>query len=102
MERREECAARERLAHVLGLRVTDTSGMAVGVAVGRIITGTSVDLLVRRRRLFHRATYLRLPGAAIITAEHTLVYHPAAEQRRVNLAVVPTSSDGDPATGDAA
>ena len=68
MERREERAARERLAHVIGLPVTDPAGMTLGVVVGRIISGTTIDLLVRRRRLFHRSRYLRLQGAAITTS----------------------------------
>ncbi|HSP08457.1 MAG TPA: hypothetical protein VLU92_02530 [Candidatus Dormibacteraeota bacterium] len=102
MERREQGPPLERLADVIGLRVTDPAGTTLGVVVGRIRTGATIDLLVRGRRLFRRSRYLRLQGRAITAGEHTLVYHRATERRRVNLGVVETSGDGDPARGDAA
>ena len=101
MERREERAPRERLAHVIGLPVTDPAGMTLGVVVGRIISGATIDLLVRRRRLFHRSRYLRLQGAAITVSGRTLVYQRAAERHSVQLEVL-RGSPGDQPKGDAA
>jgi hypothetical protein len=101
MERRAERTSHERLAHVIGLPVTDPAGVALGVVVGRIISGATIDLLVRRRRLLHRSRYLRLQGAAITLSGRTLVYHRAAEQRGVRLEVL-RRSPGDHSTGDAA
>ena len=101
MERREERCPCERLAHVIGLPVTDPAGATLGVVVGRIVSGATIDLLVRRRRLFHRSRYLRLQGAAITGRGHTLVYHRAAERRDARLEVL-KGSPGDHSTGDAA
>ena len=90
MERREQLPPRERLADVIGLRVTDPAGMTLGLVVGRIISGTTVDLLVGRRRLFHRSTYMRLQGAAITADGPALIYHPPAAPGRTRLQVLPT------------
>jgi hypothetical protein len=101
MERREEGAPRESLAHVIGLPVTDPAGVTLGVVVGRIVSDATIDLLVRRRRLFHRSRYLRLRGAAITVAGRTLVYHGAAERRDARLQVL-RGGPGDHLKGDAA
>jgi hypothetical protein len=99
---RTERAPRERLAHVIGLPVIDSAGLTLGVVVGRIISGTTIDLLVRRRRLFHRSRYLRLQGAAITVSGRTLVYHPLGAPNTLRLEVVQTSGSGERPKGDAA
>ncbi len=101
MESREERAPRERLAHVMGLPVTDPIGMTLGVVVGRVLTGATIDLLVRRRRLFHRSRYLHLQGAGITVSGRTLVYHRPAERGSVRLEVL-RGTLGNHSTGDAA
>jgi hypothetical protein len=102
VEDRVERAPRERLADVIGLPVIDFAGLTLGVVVGRVISGATIDLLVRRRRLFHRSRYLRLEGAAITASGPTLVYHPPIARETVRLEVVQTGGPGKRARGDAA
>jgi hypothetical protein len=102
VEVRTERASRERLAHVIGLPVIEEAGLTLGVVVGRIISGTTIDLLVRRRHLFHRSRYLRLQGAAITVSGRTLVYHPLVAQHTLRLQLVQTSGSGEHTEGDAA
>ncbi len=97
-----ERAPRERLAQVIGLPVVDSAGVTLGVVVGRIISGSTIDLLVRRRRPFHRSKYLRLQGAAITASGRTLVYHQPIAAGLRRFEVIQPSGSGENASGDAA
>jgi hypothetical protein len=76
---------RQPLANVLGRRVVDAHGVDLGVVVGRILAGNTVDLLVRRRHVLRRSRYLRLEGDAVTVGGEGFVYHPHA----VDLSAVP-------------
>lgn len=102
MEDEVERAPRERLAQVIGLPVTDAAGLPLGVVVGRILSGTTIDLLVRRRRLFHRSRYLRLQGAAITVRGRTLVYDTLAASGAPRFEVIQLSEAGEHSAGGAA
>jgi hypothetical protein len=102
MEDREERAPRDRLANVVGSPVIDSAGVTLGDVVGRIISGATIDLLVRRRRLFHRSRYMRLQGAAITVSGRTLVYHRLVAPDTVKLEVIQTSGSEERAKGDVA
>ncbi len=93
--------ADQPLMRVIGRQVVDATGIPLGVVVGRIISGTTIDLLVRRRRLFHRSRYLRLRGAAISTGASALVYQPPVAAVPVRLEVLHAASD-DHVRGDVA
>ena len=92
MEERRESECPERLTNVIGSAVVDSAGVSLGVVVGRIISGTTIDLLVRRRRLFHRSRYMRLQGAAITSNDRVLVYHPTVVAATVKLEIVRAST----------
>jgi hypothetical protein len=102
MEDRVEGAPQERLEHVMRRVVIDPNGVRLGVVVGRILSGNTVDLLVRRRRLFHRSRFTRLQGAAVEVREQILVFHPPAPTASVRLDVVRERKPDDRETGDAA
>ena len=68
------------MAGLLGRHVVDAHGVDLGVVVGRILAGHTVDLLVRRRRVLRRSRYLRLEGDAITVSGEGFVYHPHAVQ----------------------
>jgi hypothetical protein len=91
----------ERMARAIGLPVLDSAGMMLGVVVGRIHSGTTIDLLVRRRRPFRRARHLRLDGTAISLSGRTLVYEPAGKGT-VRLEVLRPRGTGADVKGDAA
>jgi len=102
MEDRVEGAPQERLAHVIGRAVIDPNGVRLGVVVGRILSGSTVDLLVRRRRLLHRSRFMRLQGAAVEVGDRVLVFHPLAPTASVRLDVVRVRKPAGRETGDAA
>lgn len=79
---------RQPLANLLGRHVVEAQGVDLGVVVGRILAGNTVDLLVRRRRVLRRSRYLRLDGDAITVSGGQFVYHPHALQLRSWPAVV--------------
>lgn len=79
---------RQPLANLLGRHVVDAQGLDLGVVVGRILAGNTVDLLVRRRRVLRRSRYLRLDGDAITVSGERFVNHPQAVQLRALPAVV--------------
>lgn len=91
-----------RLADVIGRPVTDPAGAYLGTVVGRILSGSGVDLLVRRRRLLHRSLYMRLAGAATTVTDGIVVHHPPAASGSVRLEVVRATEPGDHLAGDAA
>jgi|GEM_PF-5411824 hypothetical protein len=95
-------ALRQPLASLIGLQVIDSASVSLGVVVGRVVGDSTVDLLVRRRRLFRRSRYLRLQGDAITMRGRTFVYHPRAVQRHVLPAVIQLTAPGHRARGDAA
>jgi hypothetical protein len=70
------------------MHVVDAQGIDLGVVVGRVLAGNTVDLLVRRRQALRRSRYLRLEGDAITVSGGRLVYHPQAVQLRGTPAVV--------------
>ena len=94
---------RQPLANLLGRHVVDAQGVDLGVVVGRILAGNTVDLLLRRRRVLRRSRYLRLEGDAITVSGEGFVYHPHAAELRVLSAVarVPAPARRTP-PGDAA
>jgi hypothetical protein len=102
MEDEVERAPREGLAQVIGLPVIDSTGVTLGVVVGRIISGATIDLLVRRRRLFHRSQYLRLQGTAITASGRTLLYQRPAAQGKPRFEVIQASEAGEHSAGGAA
>jgi hypothetical protein len=79
---------RQPLARLLGMYVVDAQGIDIGVVVGRVLAGNTVDLLVRRRRVLRRSRYLRLDGDAITVSGGRFVYHPHAVQLRGMPAIV--------------
>jgi hypothetical protein len=79
---------RQPLARLLGMHVVDAQGIDLGVVVGRVLAGNTVDLLVRRRRVLRRSRYLRLEGDAITVSGGRFVHHPQAVQLRAMPAVV--------------
>jgi hypothetical protein len=79
---------RQQLANLLGRHVVDAQGVDLGVVVGRILAGNTVDLLVRRRRVLRRSRFVRLGGDAITVSGERFVYHPHAVQLRSWPAVV--------------
>lgn len=81
-------AFRQPLARLTGAQVVDSAGTVVGVVVGRVLAGNDVDLLVRRRRLFHRSVYRRLEGDAITISGRRFVYDPDAIRSHVMSAIV--------------
>jgi hypothetical protein len=92
---------RRPLARLLGMPVVDDAGVRLGVVVGRILSGTGVDLLVQRRRLFHRSRYLRLRGDGINISGQTFVYRPPAEPTAMP-AVIRLTDRRSRSSGDAA
>jgi hypothetical protein len=102
MQRRTSGALRQPLAAILGRPVTTEAGTSLGVVVGRIMCGSTVDVLVRRRRLFHRSMYLRLSGDAITVNGHAFIHHPATAHQRSMPAVVHLITPGHRASGGAA
>jgi hypothetical protein len=79
---------RQPLANLVGRHVVDAQGVDLGVVVGRILAGHTVDLLVRRRRVLRRSRYLRLEGDAITVSAEGFVYHPHAVELSALPAVV--------------
>jgi hypothetical protein len=79
---------REPLARLLGRHVVDAQDVDLGVVVGRVLAGNTVDLLVRRRRVLRRSRYLRLDGDAITVSGGRFVYHPHAAHLRGMPAIV--------------
>ncbi len=97
-----DSAPQQCLAHVIGRGVIDPNGVKLGVVVGRIVSGTTVDLLVRRRRLFHRSRFMRLQGAAVEVGDQVLVFHPPASTVSARFDVVRARSSAGRERGDAA
>jgi hypothetical protein len=77
-------------------------GTSLGVVVGRITCGSTIDVLVRRRRLFHRSMYLRLSGDAITVKGYAFIHHPATAHQRSMPAVIHLITPGHRARGGAA
>lgn len=102
VENRSEVAPGGRLAHTIGLPVVDATGVRLGVVVGRVISGTTIDLLVRRRRLFHRSRYLRLQGTAISVSGRALVYHSIGVGGRPRFEVIQAAQSAQDDAGGAA
>jgi hypothetical protein len=90
------------LAAILGRPVISETGASLGVVVGRITCGSTTDVLVRRRRLFHRSMYLRLSGDAITVNGHAFIHHPANPHQRSMPAVIHLITPGHRAGGGAA
>jgi hypothetical protein len=94
---------RQPLANLLGRHVVDAQGIELGVVVGRILAGDTVDLLVRRRCVLRRSRYLRLEGDAITVSSEGFVYHPHAVQLNALPAVARVAQHaGRVPPGDAA
>ena len=95
-------ALRRPLADLIGTPVMTEAGTSIGVVVGRVTCASSIDLLVRRRRLFHKSMYLRLGGDAITVNGHMFVHHPPATRQRSMPAVIHLVTPGQRARGGAA
>ena len=94
---------RQPLTNLLGRPVVDAHGVDLGVVVGRILAGHTVDLLVRRRRVLRRSRYLRLDGHAITVNGGRFVYHPhAVEVRSLSAVARVAQHAGRVPPGDAA
>jgi hypothetical protein len=102
MQRRTVSALRQPLADLIGRPVMTEEGTSLGVVVGRVTCASSIDLLVRRRRLFHKSMYLRLSGDAISVDGHTFVHHPPTTHQRSMPAVIHLITPGHRARGGAA
>lgn len=93
---------RQPLRNLLGRHVVDAQGVDLGVVVGRVLAGTSVDLLVRRRRVLRRSRYLRLEGVAITVSGTGFVHHPRAVELSALPAVARIAQHAGRPPGDAA
>jgi hypothetical protein len=94
---------RQPLATLLGRHVVDAQDVELGVVVGRILAGNTLDLLVRRRRVLRRSRYLRLDGHAITVNGGRFVYHPhAVEVRSLSAVARVAQHAGRVPPGDAA
>jgi hypothetical protein len=102
MQRRTSSTLRQPLAAILARPVITEAGASLGVVVGRITCGSTIDLLVRRRRLFHRSMYLRLNGDTITVNGHAFIHHPATAHQRSMPAVIHLITPGHRARGGAA